>query len=76
MTNQKEKESSHHPQFTREELEALQEIVKDWLNLEPLSPPFPDAVQSALKKVGIAEFLEGPELETVRRATRPPVRTD
>ena len=75
MTNQKEKESSHKLQFTGEELEALQAIVKEWLQLAPLSPPFPRAVQSVLEKIRVADFVKSPELEAVRRATRPPVRT-
>jgi hypothetical protein len=73
MTNHKDREPSYKLQFTREELETLQHIVQEWLQLQMLAPPFPKAVQSVLEKVGVADFLKGPELEAVRRATRPPV---
>ena len=76
MPNQEEKEYVVRLQLTRQEADMLQVIVKDWLQQQSLSGALPEEAQPLLKKLGLSEFVNGPELEAIRRATTAPIRTE
>jgi hypothetical protein len=56
-------------------VQTLQEIVKDSLQQQVLSGELREKPELLLRKLGLIEFLNGPELEAIQRATTPPVRS-
>ena len=47
--------------FNEREVDALRDIVTDWVNEQLVLPPFPHEVRSIIEKLDIAERIEAPD---------------
>lgn len=46
--------------FTEDEVTALRDVVSDWIDEQLVAPPYPPALASAIRKLGIRPRVEAP----------------